>query len=78
MALGMEDGEWLMITDFLGTDGHGFYKKRHGGAARWEWLILHKAILKYRHGSLTMGDRPQIVLFYLTRPLLLGEVPPPS
>ena len=51
MALGMEDGEWLMITDFLGTDGHGFYKKRHGGAARWEWLILHKAILKYRHGS---------------------------
>ena len=32
MALGMEDGEWLMITDFLGTEGHGFYKKtRFGG-----------------------------------------------
>ena len=27
MALGMEGGEWLMISDFLGTDGHGFYKK---------------------------------------------------
>ena len=52
--------------------------KRHGGAARWEWLILHKAILKYRHGSFAQGFyRPQIVLFYLTRPLLLGEVPHP-
>ena len=46
MALGMED------DSLLGTEGHGFYKKRHGGAARWEWLILHKAILKYRHGSI--------------------------
>ena len=27
MALGMEDDKWLMITDFLGTDGRGFYKK---------------------------------------------------
>ena len=35
--------------------------KRHGGATQWEWLILHKAILKYRHGSFAQGFyRPQI------------------
>ena len=52
--------------------------KKTRRTARWEWLILHKAILKYRHGSFAQGFyRPQIVLFYLTRPLLLGEVPHP-
>ena len=52
--------------------------KKTRRTARWEWLILHKAILKYSHGSLTMGfiDH-RSYLFYLTRPLLLGEVPPP-
>ena len=48
--------------------------KKTRRTARWEWLILHKAILKYRYGSFAQGFyRPQIVLFYLTRPLLLGD-----
>ena len=29
-----------MIMDDLGTDEHGL--KRHGWAARWEWLNLNK------------------------------------
>ena len=28
------------------------FKKRHGWAARWEGLNLHKGYTKYRHGSL--------------------------
>ena len=63
-----------------------FYKKDTVGLRDGDGLISRKAILKYRHGSFAQGFyrpqmvfyRPQIVLFYLTRPLLLGEVPPPS
>ena len=29
--------------------------KKTRRTARWEWLILHKAILKYRHGSFAQG-----------------------
>ena len=35
--------------------------KKTRRTARWEWLILHKAILKYRRGSFAQGFyRPQI------------------
>ena len=41
------------MNDFLGTDEHGFNKDT-AGHPRWEWLYLLRAILKYRHGSLTL------------------------
>ena len=55
-----------------------FYKKDTVGLRDGDGLISRKAILKYRHGSFAQGFyRPQMVLFYLTRPLLLGEAPHP-
>ena len=33
------------------------FKKRHGWAARWEWLNLHKGYTKYRHGSLPQKNK---------------------
>ena len=53
-----------------------FYKKDTVGLRDGDGLISRKAILKYRHGSFAQGFyRPQMVLFYLTRPLLLGAAP---
>ena len=39
------------MTDYLGTDGHGFFKGT-AGLRDVNGLISIKAILKYRHGSL--------------------------
>ena len=48
------------MTDYLGTDGHGFFKGT-AGLRDVNGLISLKAILKYRHGSLTLVFyRPQI------------------
>ena len=41
--------------DDLGTDEHGL--KRHGWAARWEWLNLNKGYTEYRHGSLPQKNK---------------------
>ena len=48
-----------LMTDYLGTDGRSL--KRHGELRDVNGLISLKAILKYRHGSLTLVFyRPQI------------------
>ena len=44
-----------MMTDYLGTDGHGFFKGT-AGLRDVNGLISLKAILKYRHGSFAQVD----------------------
>ena len=65
-----------LMTDYLARMNTAL--KGTAGLRDVNGLISLKAILKYRHGSFAQGFyRPQMVLFYLTRPLLLGEAPHP-
>ena len=60
------------MTDYLGTDGHGFFKGT-AGLRDVNGLISLKAILKYRHGSLTLVKKSVLICANLWTKKLSGK-----
>ena len=58
--------------DCLGTDGHGF-EKGTAGLRDGKGLICLKAILKYRHGSLTLVKKSVLICANLWTKKLSGK-----